>query len=349
MSAINGLQEYEHVRDILAQPEAVERTLAWLERRSLPEEFAAGLREGRFRRVVLTGMGASYHALYPLHLRLAAQGVASQMVETSELVHYQAALLGPDTLIVAVSQSGRSAEILRLLEAAGGRAAMVAVTNWPDSPLGQQCSFAVATQAGQEASVSTKTYVATLAALEWLGAALTDADPKAALSAVAAAVPAMRAYLERWKEHVEFLTAWLGRARHIFLCGRGPSLATACEGGLVLKEAAHFPAEGMGCAEFRHGPLDMVEDGVLVCIFAGEERTRELNRRLAKDVVEAGGMAAWIGADSDLDAFRIAELPGPARPLVEILPVQMISLALAVRAGREPGRFTRLGKVTSIE
>jgi glucosamine--fructose-6-phosphate aminotransferase (isomerizing) len=74
-----------------------------------------------------------------------------------------------------------------------------------------------------------------------------------------------------------------------------------------------------------------------------------LNRRLAADVEEAGALAAWIGPDSGAPAFRIPELPSAARPLAEILPVQMISLALAARAGREPGRFARLGKVTATE
>jgi len=349
MNRLESLEQCDYVRDILAQPEAVERTLALLEQLRLPEDLAAGPRAGRIRRVVLTGMGASFHALYPVHLRLGSCGVASQIVETSELVHYQAALLEPDTLVVAVSQSGRSAEILRLLEATAGRVTLVGISNSPDSPLAEHCAFTLTTQAGKESSVSTKTYVATLAALEWLGAALTGVNTNDALASVATAISPMREYLSRWNEHVELLVRWLSPVRHIFLCGRGPSLATAWEGALVLKEAAHFPAEGMGSAEFRHGPLDMVEPGILVCIFAGENRTRELNQRLATDVNEAGGMSAWIGPESGLQACRIPELPGLARLLVEILPVQMMSLALAVRSGREPGRFTRLSKVTAIE
>jgi len=349
MNQLDGLEGCGYLRDILAQPEAVERTIASLERRRLPEELASGLREGKIRRVVLTGMGASFHALYPVHLRLVSQGVESRIVDTSELVHYQAALLTQGTLVVAVSQSGRSAEIMRLLEVAAGKAFLAGVSNSPDSPLAGQCDFVLLTQAGKESPVSTKTYVATLVALEWLGAALTGEDTNDALAPAAAAVSAMRGYLSRWREHVEFLVRRLSPVRQIYLCGRGPSLATACEGGLVLKEAAHFPAEGMGSAEFRHGPLEMVGPGILVCIFAGEGRTRELNQHLAEDVGEAGGMAAWIGPESELGAFRIAELPGVARLLVEILPVQMMSLALAVREGREPGQFTRLGKVTVIE
>jgi glucosamine--fructose-6-phosphate aminotransferase (isomerizing) len=349
MMSVQELARFEHVQDILAQPEAVERTVAALQNARPPEPFPADLASGRFRRLVLTGMGASFHALYPLHLSLTAHGAPSLVVETSELIHYQTRLLSPDSLVIAVSQSGRSAEILRLIEAAAGKLPLIAVSNSSDSPLAKNSAFAVLTQAGRESSVSTKTYVATLAALEWLGAALCGLEPGPKLAAVAGALPAMREYLARWADHVQFLVDWLAPVRHIFLAGRGASLASACEGGLVLKEAAHFPAEGMGCAEFRHGPLDMAGEGILVCVFAGEPRTAALNRRLAQDVEAAGGMSAWIGPDSAPAPFRIPEVSPEARPLLEILPVQMISLALSARAGREPGRFARLGKVTAEE
>jgi len=347
--SVQELARFEHVQDILAQPKAVERTVAALQKARPPEPFPADLASGRFRRLVLTGMGASFHALYPLHLSLTAHGAPSLVVETSELIHYQTRLLSPDSLVIAVSQSGRSAEVLRLIEAAAGKLPLIAVSNSPDSPLAKNSAFAVLTQAGRESSVSTKTYVATLAALEWLGAALCGREPGPKLAAVAGALPAMREYLAQWEDHVRFLVDWLAPVRHIFLAGRGASLASACEGGLVLKEAAHFPAEGMGCAEFRHGPLDMAGDGILLCVFAGEPRTAALNRRLAQDVEAAGGLSAWIGPDSAPAPFRIPEVPPEARPLLEILPVQMISLALSARAGREPGRFARLGKVTAEE
>jgi glucosamine--fructose-6-phosphate aminotransferase (isomerizing) len=84
-------------------------------------------------------------------------------------------------------------------------------------------------------------------------------------------------------------------------------------------------------------------------VFAGESPTIGLNRRLAADLSHGGGKVAWIGDDADLDAFRVRAPGAEALPLMEILPVQMISLALATRAGREPGAFVRLSKVTTIE
>ena len=337
------------MQDLLDQPSALASTLDNLEASPAPGDVADGLARGRFRKVVLTGMGSSFHALGPLHLRLIESGISSVLVETSELVHYMPALVAPDSLLVVVSQSGASAEVIRLLEAAGGRVPVVAVTNTPSSPLARGSQFVVETRAGEEATVSTKTYVASLAALEWLGAVLTGAGVPPVLRVLRSACAGMAEYLSGWTAHVESLTRFLEGMDHIFLVGRGRSLASAGTGGLILKEAAHFPAEGMSSAAFRHGPLEMVRPGLLLCVFAGEPPTIGLNRRLAADVSRGGGKVAWVAEDADLDALRIAAPAVEALPLMEILPVQMISLALANRAGREPGAFVRLLKVTTIE
>lgn len=349
MISTEQLAGFRYVQDLLDQPAALAATLDSLEASPAPSDLADGIVRGRFRRIVLTGMGSSFQALGPLHLRLIESGIYSLLVETSELVHYLPALVGPDSLLVVVSQSGESVEVIRLLEAAAGTAPVVAVTNTPSSTLARESQFVVETRAGEEATVSTKTYVASLAALEWLGAVLTGAGVPPVLRAFRSACAGMTEYLSGWSAHVESLTRFLGGVDHIFLVGRGRSLASAGTGGLILKEAAHFPAEGMSSAAFRHGPLEMVRPGLLLCVFAGESPTIGLNRRLAADVSRGGGKVAWIGNDADLNALRVGVPAVEALPLMEILPVQMISLALAARAGREPGAFVRLAKVTTIE
>ena len=131
-------------------------------------------------------MGSSHHGLVPLHLRLVEAGLAPVTVESSELLHYQQALLAEGTLLVLVSQSGRSAEILRLLETVRGRGvATLAVTNTADSPLAREATATVLTHAGEEATVSCKTYLAAQMALAWLGEVLAGGDVAAARAALA--------------------------------------------------------------------------------------------------------------------------------------------------------------------
>ena len=99
-------------------------------------------------------MGSSFHALHPSTSSLIHNGLTAMMVETSELVQYKSRLFDPKTLIVAVSQSGQGAEVVRLLEINRGRSSIVAITNTPDSPLAERADAAILTRAGKELSVS---------------------------------------------------------------------------------------------------------------------------------------------------------------------------------------------------
>jgi glutamine---fructose-6-phosphate transaminase (isomerizing) len=264
-------------------------------------------------------------------------------------VHYKGRLLDPGTLLVVVSQSGRSAEILRLLEANQGRAAIVAITNTPDSPLAQQAGAVVLTRAGEEFSVSCKTYVTSMIAVQWLAAVLCAKDLRGVASELAQVAPAAERYLRSWESHVSALLHRLRGIRHMFLCGRGESLAAALTGSLIIKESTRFPAEGMSSAALRHGPLEMLGPASFVLIFAGSGAGRALNERLAKDVLDQGARAELVGDDAATEVFRLRAAPACVRPVLEILPVQMMTLALGAQAGREPGRFERASKVTTSE
>lgn len=339
-----SMVEGEYLRDILLQPQAVEDTVSGLRGAPGIGDIARG-----FDKIVLTGMGGSYHALQPLHIQLAAHGFNVVLIETSELIYYFPGVLTPRTLLVAVSQSGRSVEIVKLLDQTGGRVRTIGVTNTPDSPLGTRADLTVLMHAGNEFTVSCKTYVATLVALEWLGALLCGKDRGQVESALQQAAPAAQDYLAGWEAKVATLADLLEGVRALFVTGRGASLAAAGTGGLILKESAHFTAEGMSCSAFRHGPFEMSGPSTFVVVFAGGPKTAALNEKLVRDIRAAGGRAFLVAPESDAAPFRIPAVPLEVLPVLEILPVQLISLALAALAGHEPGKFTLLTKVTTIE
>ncbi len=339
-----------YLHDVLEQPRALAATVDALAVSAPLRTIAERLSGGAYRRVVLTGMGSSCHGLAPLQLRLVAAGHAAQTVETSELLYYQHALLAKGTLLVVLSQSGRSAEIVRLLETVRGRGVdSVGVTNTDDSPLARDATALVLTRAGVEATVSCKTYVAAQAALAFLGEALVGGDTPAIRGALAATVPALAGYLSDWRRHVEALAPLLRGVRAVYYAGRGPSLAAAGTAGLITKESTHRPAEGMSSAAFRHGPLEMLDGGVFLLVFAGATRTRRLNEALVADVRAAGARAYLAGENASEPALRLPAVHELARPVVELLPVEMITLALAAIDGREAGRFERAAKITTTE
>jgi glucosamine--fructose-6-phosphate aminotransferase (isomerizing) len=339
----------EYLRDLLNQPQALEDTLRGLDESRELRDLAKRLNKGKFQKIVLTGMGSSFHALHPLNLELVAEGFTPVMVETSELVHYQNRLLDDKTLVVAVSQSGHSVEMVRLIEANRRRAALIAVTNTSNSPLANSADATVLTQAGREFSVSCKTYVAALMALKWLGNVLMQCDLRRTHLQLMQVAPAVSEYLLSWQQHVTDLGKGLAGIGHLFLVGRGPSLATVGTGALIVKESDHFHAEGMSSAAFRHGPLEMLGPGMFVLVFAGEEKTRDLNIRLLQDILEQDDRAELVGELASTAAFQVPHLSPSLTPILEILPVQMVTLALAAQAGREPGRFELATKITTIE
>ncbi len=339
--------EGQYLRDILDQPRAMSATLGQLEISGELHKLRDRLREGMFRHVVLTGMGASFHALWPLFLRLTGRGFPALMLETSELVYYVPELLRPESLIVAVSQSGQSGELVRLLDANDQRAAIVGVTNTAKSALAQRSDAVMLTEAGPEFSVSCKTYITAMAELHLLGTLFCGEDLQKMQAGLEQVAPTLEQYLEGWKDRIFEMSAALEGIRQIFLLGRGASLAAVGAGSLILKESVRFPSEGMSSAAFRHGPFEMLGPSTFAAVFAGAHKTKALQEKLLHDVRQAGGKAEWIGEEAG--PWMPPQLGDDFRSIAEIIPIQMMTLALAARAGVEAGRFARVSKVTTVE
>lgn len=334
--------------DIMAQPQALARTHAWLSAPGRWDEASRFVNARPWRRIVLTGMGSSFHGFHPLHLALAAAGRDSVMMETSELIHYGMALCDEHALVVVVSQSGSSAETLRLLDL-NTRATVLGVTNTAGGPLARRAGLALLAQAGPEHSVSCKTYVSGLLVLQWLAGVLTGQDEAATLGRLGAAAGLVAGYLQDWPAHVQGLAERVQGISDLFLAGRGPSLAAAGSGGLVIKESTRLHSEGMSSAAFRHGPMEMFREGMMLLVFGGDPRTAALNAALARELASQGGLCELIGVDAALEALRLPAGDPLLLPILEILPVQMLTLALAGLAGREAGRFEHLTKITDRE
>lgn len=348
-STTYSIVEGPYLRDILDQPQALEATLKGLCGNADLFRSIGQIRQQQHTRVVLTGMGSSLHALCPLELMLTVLGENVARIETSELIHSMPSLLGSRSVVVAVSQSGQSAEMVRLLERNAKRSTVIGVTNTADSPLALQADLTVLTLCGSEFSVSAKTYVGTLAALEVLGAAWCGKDA-GALDAELEAAPAMVSrYLAKWREHVKSIAEEMQNIRQLFIVGRGRSLASCGTGALTTKESTRSFAEGMSSAAFRHGPMEMVGPNTMVLVFEGEAHLRALNSKLVRDIRANGGRAELIGPAAEIEAMRIPGDCTSLLPIMEILPIQMTTLALAARGGFEAGRFARATKITTEE
>ena len=138
-----------------------------------------------------------------------------------------------------------------------------------------------------------------------MGALLSNGDPESTRSELAQAAPAAASYLRFLAKSRQGAGGCLESIRHLFLVGRGLSLAAVGTGALIIKESAHCHAEGMSSAAYRHGPLEMLSKETCVFVFAGDERTRALNIELKEDIRRMGGRGELIGNNAELPSLRI--------------------------------------------
>lgn len=341
-----------YITDILSQP-AVLRTAV---NNYSPDSLYAILeriKNGEIDRIVITGMGGSYNAAYPSYIQLSGLSIPVLLVNAAELVYYLGGLIGTRTLLWINSQSGRSAELLHLVERikSAPPACILSCVNDESSPLASASDICLPIHAGPESTVSTKTYLNTLAVNLLAAHQIAERDVEELKNEMLATADAIETYLGDWQTNVEKLDTMLGDFATLIALGRGTSMAAVWNGSLINKEAAKLPLEGMNAADFRHGPLELVSSGFKALIFAGSGETKLLNRKLALDIQKNGGHALWIDTknDAELPTLSIPESGELTRPITEILPMQMLTLMIARRKNIAAGQFRIVGKVTVEE
>ena len=324
----------QFLREIYEQPDALRRTIE-----HLSSQLTGGKKFSEVRQVIFTGMGSSYGAAcYGVSL-FVQDGMRASAIETSELLYYDLPLLNEDTLLVVISQSGRTGEIVHLLDCV--QTPMVGITNGPGSPLALTSDTTFTIQAGMERGVSSKTYTCTLVALFLLRAVLAgDLLPDTA-STLYTLADLMERQLPQWDERIgEISTApW----QRVVFIGRGPSYASAITGALMCQEAAKLPAEGISGGQFRHGYIESLSCETLYIIFAAPGCTQHLNLRLARDIASVGGRVIVIGNDDC--GINIRAHDEWTIPLLEIVPAQL----LAARLSETPDTYRYGQKVTTQE
>ncbi len=306
-----------------------------------------GRLRSRAPQVVLTcARGSSAHAatfgkyLIERHIGIPVSSVAPSIASL-----YRQRLSIRDQLFIAISQAGRSADIIEsAVMAKSSGAVTVAIVNDTASPLARTCEIVLPIGARQELSVAaTKTFVASLAALVRLIACWKDDG-------------AMQRGLDRLPGRLAAASEldWsaavppLARAHSLMTIGRGPTLAIAREASLKLKEACNLHAEAFSSAEFQHGPLSLVETDYPVLLFAPYDAAAEGLHEFAADLAAKGANVFATGAP----VFGAANLPALEPDHPDIDPICLVQtfhqlvIRIAQRRGRDVDRPRHLQKVT---
>lgn len=339
--------------EILEQPEVLRRCLDWYN--SEESGLRRSLRAVARPSVVFTGMGASFYAALPAVYYLNAHGIDARAVEAAELAYYRLPVLSRHNWLVVISQSGETVDIERLLaRRRTRRPPLVAITNHPRSLLGERADYLLPLHAGAQDFASTKTYSASLFVALLVAALWSEGTMTSLLDGLARHLKAYEELLEAAQRAAPRLADFVGKARQAVLLGRGPSLASALEGALLFKEVSARAAEGMTAAQFRHGPLELLARSLAVVLFAPNDLTVVLNRRLRAELVRHRARVLWVSArpasGRGVEDFSLPRLsPAALTPLFEIVPVQLLTRELARRVGRQPGRLRIASPVTLRE
>ncbi len=307
--------------------------------------LGADLRAVSPRAVVTCARGSSDHAAtFAKYLIETRAGVLTSSAAPSIASVYGAQQDMRGCLFLAISQSGRSPDLVAATEAARAAGAIiVALVNEEDAPLATAADHAIPLCAGAEESVpATKSFIAALGAIVHLVAEWTrDVELREALVETPAALE--RAWALDWSAGV----APLEKANHLYVIARGPGLAIAQEAALKCKEVCALHAEGFSSAEVRHGPQALLRAGIPALLFIQDDEARPGIEALARELVERGVEVIVAGAHvpGAIELPTLAAHP-LVQPLLEIQSFYGLADALARARGCDPDRPPHLRKVT---
>ncbi len=302
--------------------------------------------------VFLVACGSSYHSCLTasyLFSKIAKMHV--NIVIGSEFSNYQH-FLTPETLVILVSQSGETIDVLDALRTARKTSSkIVSIVNVVGSSLYRNSDHFLLLNAGPEICVlSTKTYTAQLAVLSLLIYAVAD-QYEFGLSKLE--------YL--WNEiynltsansrdHIRELARFLQFKEHIFLIGRGLQYPTALEAALKIKEVSYIHAEGFSGGELKHGTIALIEEGTPCIVFSSTHNESEIISN-AMEIKARGGYIIGINHKNNevFDFFIKVPDAGDLNPVTQIIPIQILSYQLAVLRGADPDKPRNLAKSVTVK
>ncbi len=343
-----------HMHAEIAEQPSCWRALVDTQNRAL-EAAARLVTSQEITSIVLVGRGSSDHAAtYGQYLCATMLGHPAGLATPSVTSLTNRDLFDRTTLVVAVSQSGASPDLVATMASARRTGSpTLSITNDPSSELARTADVHIDVSAGEERSVAaTKTYTAELVALHaWVRLAAGE-SPEVIEADVRQAAAAAEAVISTVNPLVGSLAEQLVADERIVVIGRGLSLGSAKEAALKLIETCAVAASGWSAADAKHGPLGQVVAETPVFLLAASPMGRESVLAVAPDVVARGGRVFPVGAPiagggaGQQLAGLFPDVHEALIPMLEIIPLQQLALELALLRGRDPDRPTGLTKVT---
>jgi glucosamine--fructose-6-phosphate aminotransferase (isomerizing) len=303
--------------------------------------------------VFVVGCGTAGHAALAAQYLLARIAGRRVTFATGSEFSYLQDFVGENSLVVALSQSGETIDVIEAMRAARARGArLAALVNVEGSTLWRMAEHRVPLGAGPERCVlSTKSFLAKLAILlmaahELIGHVETGED-----LVRRAADEVERLLGDHRRDLVREIAEQIHRREHLFVIGRGPSYPLALEAALKVKEVSYVHAEGFAGGELKHGVIALIEPGTPCLVLAPRDETRDDILSGAMEVRARGAMLVGISPDPH-EAFHhhvpVADV-GPATAMVSAVPAQMLGYYLALLRGHDPDKPRNLAKSVTVK
>ena len=365
------LGHYRHYmqKEIFEQPQALANTLEMIgaAQSAAPQLFGAGagemLRDAKS--VLILACGTSFHAGLTARYWIEQLAGLPCSVEIASEYRYRASVPNPEALVVAISQSGETADTLAALKHARvlGQSRTLALCNVPESAIVREAALKFLTRAGPEIGVaSTKAFTTQLAALFLLAVTLAKLNDRIDAREEAAHLTAMRHLplaVGRVLELEKDIAAWARRfasKQHALFLGRGLHYPIALEGALKLKEISYIHAEAYPAGELKHGPLALVDQDMPVIAVAPNDALLEKLKSNLQEVRARGGeLFVFADAGSEIpesEGVHILHMPehyGLLSPVLHVVPLQLLAYHAALVKGTDVDKPRNLAKSVTVE
>jgi len=361
---------YDHFmqREIMEQPKSIRNAMRGrIDRENwcavLPELDPIANRLRRVRRIIITACGTSWHAGLVGECMLEDIARIPVEVEYASEFRYRNPIIEDDSLVIAITQSGETADTLAAMREAKRRGALtLAICNVVASTIAREADATLYLHAGPEIGVaSTKAFTSQLVVLYlltlYLGRmrGLSSAHAAEMIRALEA-VPAQVETILSEDEQIVRLAERYEYVRNFLYLGRGYNFPIALEGALKLKEISYIHAEGYPAAEMKHGPIALIDRDMPTVFIAPRDSVYEKIQGNVEEVKARGGRVILVATRGDKNLARkcqhviyIPEAPEPLVPLLSVVPLQLLAYHIAVLRGCDVDKPRNLAKSVTVE
>lgn len=364
----NGFKHFM-LKEIHEHPQAIGHLLEkYICRSSLIVDLKAyGIQNLNFQdihRIQIVACGSSYYASLIGKSMIESIAKIPVEVDLASEYRYKYCTANKNTLLIAVSQSGETADTLQATKyAITSGAYSLSIVNMPGSSLAAMTNFESQIHAGPEIGVaSTKAFSSQSASLMLFALAFAQQTGSLPVEEIKKQVeeilkvPALIEKILGHSENIEKIASLMAHQKHMLFIGRGPQYPIALEGALKLKEISYIHAEGYAAGELKHGPIALIDEDMVVVALAPKDQFYEKTMSNISEIRARGGKILAIGAENDNQLQSVSDyfigLPASASlitPFLTVIPLHLFAYWVAVRKGTDVDQPRNLAKSVTVE